>query len=320
MGKKSFRKVPDGIQAKIDALRGDSYQVGVRKAYSIQSLDEGAVESLGVQFRNGEVHSLETVLPSAENGRFSRWNLVGKMVRRSDLPKVERTWSVETPNFGDWGKGSHTTTFSRFVYPVEVLHGQQITISVAIAQDFSDEISIVFRVNRIFHRSVEEVRELVFALSLLQENVGSVDVVESEVSNSEWLSSVSVAWEFLPVGARDGVLSDLSRRIGIANSDSRRTMLEERMGVLLDLSPSELIYGTSGFQRYVGARFAPNLVAFENVEYGNALYVMFEQWEALSRLTRLELLAGPGRGFERIVHSSGWERRLRTAVLARRDT
>jgi len=48
-------------------------------------------------------------------------------------------------------------------------------------------------------------------------------------------------------------------------------------------------------------------VVFENVEYGNAAYAMFEQWETLSQRTRLELLAGPAEGFIRVVHRPGWQ-------------
>ncbi|MFB7031234.1 MULTISPECIES: hypothetical protein, partial [unclassified Streptomyces] len=81
---------------------------------------------------------------------------------------------------------------------------------------------------------------------------------------------------------------------------------------------TSLIYGTSGFQRYLGAQFASNLVVFENVRYGNALYVMYERWEDLSKKSRLELLSGPARGFERILHRQGWEGKLRYAVNSRR--
>lgn len=317
MGKKSFRKVPDAIRAKIDTMGGESYQVGVRKSYKITQVEAGDLQHLGVRVVDGVADIPTSALPVASRGRFSRWNLAGRMLRRVDLPKVTRSWGIETPNFGDWSKGSHTITFARMVFPVELAYGQQIPIAMTMAQEFDDEITIAFRVDQILHRSHADDRALIFALSLLQENVGAVDVVESVTPDAEWLSTMSVAWEFLPVGKRDTALTELARRVRIGKQDPRRGALEERMSTLLDLSPSDLLYGTSGFQRYVGARFSPNLVVFENVEYGNALYVMFEDWEELSRRSRLELLAGASRGFQRIPHRGGWEGRLRHAVNSR---
>jgi len=50
---------------------------------------------------------------------------------------------------------------------------------------------------------------------------------------------------------------------------------------------------------------------------GNAVYAMFERWQDLSKMSRLELLSGDRRGFVRIVHRSGWEDQLKKVVLDR---
>ena len=56
-------------------------------------------------------------------------------------------------------------------------------------------------------------------------------------------------------------------------------------------------------------------------EYGNAIYVMFEDWEELSKRSRLELLRDRnGAAFERIVHRPGWKDALTTIVNDRRRT
>jgi hypothetical protein len=75
-----------------------------------------------------------------------------------------------------------------------------------------------------------------------------------------------------------------------------------------------LIIGRSGFARYFGALVADDLVVFENIEYGNAIYVMFEDWRETSQRDRLDLLRSGGAGFERIVHRPGWEGRMRKVV------
>ncbi len=51
------------------------------------------------------------------------------------------------------------------------------------------------------------------------------------------------------------------------------------------------------------------------MEYGNALYTMFEDWQTLSQKSRIELLSGRyGKNFERVVHKKGWKERVRKII------
>ena len=87
----------------------------------------------------------------------------------------------------------------------------------------------------------------------------------------------------------------------------------------MDLQPKALVFGTSGFQRYFGGMLEDDLVIFENIEYGNAIYLMYENWEELSQRSRIELLSGRcGHNFDRVVHSSGWRDRVHDIVSGRR--
>ena len=74
------------------------------------------------------------------------------------------------------------------------------------------------------------------------------------------------------------------------------------------------------FVRYFGAKYADDFVVFENLRYGNALYVMFERWQELSQRSRIDLLKGDHEGFERIEHREGWEDRLEAMVERYRQT
>jgi hypothetical protein len=75
--------------------------------------------------------------------------------------------------------------------------------------------------------------------------------------------------------------------------------------------------GSSGFLRYFGAQFRGDLVVFENIVYGNALYVMYGQWKDLSKRSRIDLLKGPRDGFDRIEHRKGWEKQLRALLRSK---
>ena len=86
------------------------------------------------------------------------------------------------------------------------------------------------------------------------------------------------------------------------------TILEVRL--FSSLKPTAYLAGTTKFSAYVGAQFAPDLVVFENVKYGNALYVLYDSWRDVSKRSRLDLLRGTSENFDRFVHTDGWEDRF----------
>ena len=59
-------------------------------------------------------------------------------------------------------------------------------------------------------------------------------------------------------------------------SAERQAVMKERITVMARLKPEAFITGSDGFLRYFGAKFGDDFVAFENVNYGNALYIMYE--------------------------------------------
>jgi hypothetical protein len=64
--------------------------------------------------------------------------------------------------------------------------------------------------------------------------------------------------------------------------------------------------------------FRDDLVVLENLSYGNAAYVMYENWHDLSQRSRLSLLADPTADYTRIVHTGDWTGALREAVASSR--
>jgi hypothetical protein len=92
--------------------------------------------------------------------------------------------------------------------------------------------------------------------------------------------------------------------------------IKERYLFLAKLKPTQFVLGSNSFQHYFGAKFSENLVVFENIEYGNAIYVMFGKWRKLRQLSRKELMANyqEGKDFIRIVHQDGWKEKLKAII------
>ena len=88
---------------------------------------------------------------------------------------------------------------------------------------------------------------------------------------------------------------------------------------IVDLVFTISLIGTTGFARYFGAKFGEDFVAFENIRYGNAIYIMRENWQTLSQKSRIELMTGRYEEVIRIEHRRGWGARLSSYVRAYRQ-
>lgn len=308
--KKNFRKLPESIITKINDIATDEVVVACAKNIPIQDILDGRYAHLNIHFDGETLTVPEAVLPAVQNGRYSKFNLWGREVLLKHLPKVRKTYSWEAPNFGN--NGYHDVSMDREVYqrifywPKEY----EIKMEVVAGGNRTDTHAVIkFSVDIILSKRDEDFeKDLFFNLNLLQENTGVSDVFSSSASTAAYIQAIHVNWEILPPGARDEVIGAILRGITDENPHLG-AKIAQRYDLLKSLEPHAFIYDTSGLKRYFGAKFGDNLVVFENLEYGNAIYVMFENWEALSQLSRKDLLRG-GYNVIRIVHNPGWEKRL----------
>lgn len=70
---------------------------------------------------------------------------------------------------------------------------------------------------------------------------------------------------------------------------------------------------------YLGAEVSDDLVVFENMKDGNAIYILFADWRQRSQQTKTDLIehAVEGTDYVRIIHSEGWESRVHSEVNSR---
>ena len=71
-----------------------------------------------------------------------------------------------------------------------------------------------------------------------------------------------------------------------------------------------MIKGTNYFSKYFGAKFSETVVALENIESGNALFVFHQDWEELSKLCRSDLRKVNSSKVTRIIHNGNWKKKL----------
>jgi hypothetical protein len=257
-------------------------------------------------------------VPDPAAGKYSEANVHGMARVRRDLPMIQKTFSFDSPNWGDWSRGSHEVSHTRDVYRRDYYPPKEVELVVEILDTNANGYSVKFEINQVLSRRTKNFnQELLYNLNILQENVGAADVFPSAATLADYAATIRVDWQILPPGTVDEVVRAMLKGIRRITPEQEAVM-RDRIAFMAKLKPEAYIAGNDGFLRYFGAKFSDELVAFENVRYGNAIYLMFESWPELSRRSRVELLNGPRDSFERIEHRKGWKARLAALIRVRR--
>lgn len=318
--KQNFRKTPYYVRNRLSLISGNDIVVSCVKMVPLSDIVAGKYNHMGIGFDGNQLEYKTNIVPRGEVGKYSDMNRHGHIIVRTDLPKIFKiTHYVTLPNFGDWSRGSHEVPCEHFVYQREYHPPRELEIIVSLLREElrGNErcFYLLFRVDEVLDKTGTDFNELLlYDLNLLMENIGVVDVAKSDTGINEYLNTTFVNWEILPIGNRETTLDRILRKCNPSGSPDADIIVRERIEVLMSLSPQSIIVGANGFRRYFGAQFSHDLVVFESPQYGNAIYVMFEAWGILSQMTRLQLMGGGNRGFERIPHGNGWDSKLRKIV------
>jgi hypothetical protein len=313
---RNLLKIPAEIRAKLDASPGVEFVAGVVKSIPVSAIEAGTFTHIGLGFVDGQVIHAPRVRPRPSMGRYSRRNSEGWEIVHKDLPMVTKTFDFDVPNYGDWSNGSHTVSVDREVYQRSYVEAPDLEIVVDQIRAGSTEVIFKLIVDFPLDRgSANFDDDLLFALNLLQENIGAADVLPRDAEHGELLATLTLNWEIFPPGTVDEVVERVIRGVG-RPSREQEALIRERVALFRSLKPKRYIRGRGGMNRYIGALFADDLVVFVNVRYGNALYVLYGDWQEISQRSRMDLLRDPLLAFERFVHSTDWKERFKAHIRA----
>ena len=305
-------KLPKAIQAELARISGE--RVMVAAVLPVTFEQARALEHAGLRVEDRSIRTAEPSPPPRTCGAYARRNLDGWEEKRKDLPKEQREVSHWAPS---WNSGSsHLVSSTVNVYPVDHHPVRLLTLSATILEQLVDAAVVRFRIDQpLLRTDADFARNLRFNLGLLRESTGEAHVYDADLTDDEYALIQQVDWEFLPRGSSDRVLSRLATDRQV--SPERLHVADERLRVLDRFDHSGFIVGKGRFARYFGAKFGESLVALENLEYGNALYVFEEDWELLTQLSRTELIRRRDPEVHRIPHVPGWPSALRKIVRER---
>ena len=169
----------------------------------------------------------------------------------------------------------------------------------------------------IFDRNQQSFNDdLFFAVNLLQENTGDCHVFDANATNDDYLRVTKLGWEIFPPGSLDRAVEKVKSQIRNLTSEKVRR-IDDRAKFMERLKPVEILVGVGMNSKYFGAKFRDDLVAFENVDYGNAIYLLFGNWEELSKKSRTEILQRPDEDFVRIPHTHYWKMNMISELKSR---
>jgi hypothetical protein len=320
--KKNFRKTPPIILQKIQEIN-DDFIIGTVINLSENDFNNLLYSDIDLKIVNGQIEFNQEFVPSSTKGRYSKKNVEGYRIKYPDRPKVSKTYYAgERPIYGDYTKGTFSLFITKMVTAYDNIPPREISLIVEILETNiqNDQNHYIFKIatNQVLNQNIDNFDdELLFNLNLLQENIGSVNVFSSETTREEYLDTLEVNWEIFPPGERDEDLERITQNLRNL-TPQRIEEINDRYNFLHNENPNRIIIGRSGMLRYFGAKFSENLVVFENTRYGNAIYILFENWRELSRLSRLEIQNRPSDQYIRIPHSRNWKGTVRAIIRARR--
>lgn len=318
--RKNINKIPETIYKKLETITSNEIVVGCAIKFRKEDILSGEFSGIGIKLDQNGLQFPLSVIPSKDSGKYSNININGREIVRKDLPKEIHYNRVESPNYGDSYNGTHTVNLPYKKYPRDFQPPRELEILIS-CKDCKPNLPnyiIAFQVQEVLDKNAKNFEDKLFEdLNLLQENIGTFGIEAANIPITEYAKSLHVSWEILPPGTLDETIQRIFN--GKTPTTQERNTAKERYEFFQSLKPKSLIFGQSGFRRYFGAFLEDNLVVFENIEYGNAVYILFDNWEELSKLSRIDLLSGKfGTSFERVIHNIGWKSNVRGIVAARR--
>ncbi len=316
MLKKNLFKVPQHILYKVKESNSRHFVAGCIKTYSKKEIQDGLLKHLGIIFENEKLVFPNEKIPDPIRGKYCDRNTNGYVIKRYDLPMEKYSITIEAPNYGDSYKGTHDVTWIKERYQRDFIAPRLSSIKIECKDPSSnlDNYIFKFEVSEVLDKETEdfEIRALE-CLNLLQENIYKSDLVDAGSTFSDYLQTIQLSWEILPPGTKEEVIERIFR--GTKPSREQIETATDRYDFFIKLNPQQLVYGRSGFHRYFGALIKEDLVVFENTQYGNAIYIMYENWRELSTKSRIELLSGSfGSNFDRVIHKVGWKNKVKKII------
>lgn len=284
-------------------------------------LDEGEEVRLGVRIRDQHENLVneigfsdewtegEAVLPPPSLGPVSERNSEGDEVIHDDQPKETAYRQIEW-EWVEW-HGPYRERQSDIVdvpyerYPRTFVPPQSMELVATTVNG-----DRVLALDETFQYDPEGSR-LKHGVNLLLEIFGECEVFTGDLEAISTPEVRRVNWQVLPEGRHpwaeiEPYVEDIVRD----KSDRQRAVYFHRWRKINSFDPEFVAVGRAGFRGYLIFGFPDReMFVLESAYYGNATYILGEDWETLSQMSKAELLEDDLHE-HRIIHRDGWDEQI----------
>lgn len=314
--RKNLKKIPKTVLAKMDVVGDAPFVVACVKRYSKLELDKGMLSSFGIHLDDiGTLKESSTpMLPPKTAGKFSRRNILGYSVIRKDLPKEPRLIKYHVK---DWYDQWHEGYYQRFCYVRQRIEPCRHKIIAKVVANNEHSLDIGFQIDKAFRKNEGATQLcLLECVNILWENVGKVGIELADAPISSYICADQLQWQVFPRGEMDPETLALAMTTGrtTESREERLRVLKDHITFLKNFNPIRFVQGLDSFGGYIGAELPNNVYVFDCALFGNAIYILKENWEELSKKSRIELLRDYKDKIQRIPHTKNWKCRLLAEV------
>lgn len=252
----------------------------------------------------------EKLLPK-EIGKYTSVNAEGYNIVRKDLPKETHYRQAEW-KWKQWAGRGYYDDMSKIVdvpyerYPREKVPPYSEELEIVD----SNKKEIVITREFIYKKDTEEV--IINTINLLIECFGECTIFNSKLTPIVKSKTIRLNWEILPPGKYPW--KEVEKKIEKLNeniSEGLKPVINYRIECITKFEPDIFAYGKNGFNGYYIFGFTKRkLYILESNKKDNATYVLSEDWESLSKLTKAELLSDNLHEY-RFIHREGWESHIK---------
>lgn len=296
---KSVRSLTKLIKASGDASK-------VRFTIKIDNITKDLLVNLGF---DAVVEVGDYLVPSVI-GKFTDFNVNGRINIRKDLPKEPEAVMYHGTS-RDWHGGIHSSVRTRSVdmYPRENIPAPSETLEIITIHDelfvSSEEIDL---------NDANETNNI-HVTNLMLECFSEFEIYDVSKGQIVGPRLKQLKWDILPAGecpwnkAR-AIILERTKHL----EENDRKVIEHRVKFISSKTPDFMATGRAGFSGYFVYGFKKqDVYVLESMALDNATYVFNSQWEAISKLTKSEII-NSDLVHKRIVHNKVWKSALSRAI------
>lgn len=279
--------------------------------FKFDSLSDASVRRLGFSITSCVGDGL---LPNVI-GPHSRFNAEGKWIVHRDRP-MEKAYRQVMWHWNEW-RGRNATEEMSDVRDVEYQRYPRTfipppSIELKIGKTASGQLAILSPVVTLTSDTRAQVTH---TINLFLEFFDYCEVFSESLDEMAAPPLRRLNWRILPPGRylwpqlRDHVMGMIER-----TGKRKQEIIQYRLEAINSYGPDFRAIGEGGFRGYIVFGFPNNrLYCFESMYTGNATYVFSDDWIALSKLTKAEIL-NEHLHKDRIIHVAGWAEKIHTLL------